>query len=185
MDAHHKVEKVAGERGASSQEYLETLAAGPLAGFDRETFNRCLGDIYRTGLDPLSNELLFLKKGGKVTATEMYAGTTKRMRRDGITQVDVVYETLEDGDIACKAILGRVREDGHIETFSRTEYLSECQQQTGPWKQYPRKMLGHRAIMQTARLACSVNLPSAEEYLEAGFEKPNGGEGLRILGGAD
>ena len=186
MDAHKMVERVASERGMQTKEYLEALANGPLSGLDRQQFTVALGDIFRTGQDPLSEEILFLKKGGKVTTTERYGGTTKRMRREGITQVDVSYETLEDGDVACKATLGRIREDGQVETFSRTEFLSECRQNTGPWKQYPKKMLGHRAIMQAARLACSVNLPSAEEYMEAGFEKADGaGDGLKILGGAE
>jgi hypothetical protein len=34
-----------------------------------------------------------------------------------------------------------------------TEYLSECQRSTDPWKSHPRRMLRHKAMIQCARLA--------------------------------
>jgi phage recombination protein Bet len=36
---------------------------------------------------------------------------------------------------------------------SVTEYLSECQRNTGPWSSHPRRMLRHKALVQCARLA--------------------------------
>jgi len=183
------VERVAQERGMDSKAYLETLAAGPLSGMNREQAHVALGDIHRTGLCPLSDELLFLKKGGKYTTTIRYGGMTRLMRRKGITHVDVTYVTHEDGDVECRAVLGKTNEDGVVESFCRPEFLSECKQGNQVWEKYPRKMLGHRAVMQSARLACDINLPSADEYLEAGFVSPDkpqaDGGGFKILGGAE
>ena len=34
-----------------------------------------------------------------------------------------------------------------------TEYLSECQRNTGPWQSHPRRMLRHKALIQCARIA--------------------------------
>ena len=34
-----------------------------------------------------------------------------------------------------------------------TEYLAECNRPTDPWKQYPRRMLRHKALIQCARYA--------------------------------
>lgn len=183
------VERVAQERGMAPKEYLEALAAGPFSGMSKDQMRVCCGDIHRTGLDPLSDELLFLKKGGKWTTTIRYGGMTRLMRRKGITHVDVTYVNHEDGDIECRAVLGKTNEDGTVESFCRPEFLSECKQGNEVWKKYPRKMLGHRAVMQSARLACDINLPSAEEYLDAGFVSPGkpqaDGGGFKILGGAE
>lgn len=33
------------------------------------------------------------------------------------------------------------------------EYLGECRRETGPWKSHPRRMLRHKALIQTARIA--------------------------------
>ena len=188
-EAHKMIERVAAERGIDTQDYIDALVSGPLTGMTKTEMMVAFGDIHRTGLDPLSEEILFLKKGGKVTASIRYSGMTKLMRRAGITQVDVTYTDLEGGDIECRAVLGKTGEDGVTESFCRPEYLSECRQNTGPWKQYPRKMLGHRAVMQTARLACDINLPSADEYLEVGYKKQEEpdeekeDDGFRIIGG--
>lgn len=34
-----------------------------------------------------------------------------------------------------------------------TEFLSECQMSTDPWKKYPKRMLRHKALIQCARVA--------------------------------
>lgn len=44
-----------------------------------------------------------------------------------------------------------------------TEYLAECQQPTQPWKQFPRRMLRHKAIIQCARAAFGITGISDEE----------------------
>jgi hypothetical protein len=36
---------------------------------------------------------------------------------------------------------------------SITEYFSECFRNTEPWKQYPARMLRHKALIQAARIA--------------------------------
>lgn len=38
-----------------------------------------------------------------------------------------------------------------------TEYLSECQRGTEPWKQWPIRMLRHKAFIQCARITFSIS----------------------------
>lgn len=47
----------------------------------------------------------------------------------------------------------RIYRKGNSHPTEITEYLSECQQNTQPWKQMPRRMLRHKAIIQCGRVA--------------------------------
>jgi hypothetical protein len=38
-----------------------------------------------------------------------------------------------------------------------TEYLAECYRQTEPWKQFPRRMLRHKAIKEAVRVAFGIS----------------------------
>jgi phage recombination protein Bet len=55
-----------------------------------------------------------------------------------------------DGDGSCTCTLHR-KDREHPTTV--TEYLAECQRNTGPWQSHPRRMLRHKALIQCARLA--------------------------------
>lgn len=47
-----------------------------------------------------------------------------------------------------------------------TEWLIECQRDTEPWKQHPRRMIRHKAIAQCARIAFGFAFQDAEELAE-------------------
>lgn len=47
----------------------------------------------------------------------------------------------------------RIYRKGNQHPTVITEYLSECQKNTDPWRQWPRRMLRHKAIMQCGRVA--------------------------------
>lgn len=47
----------------------------------------------------------------------------------------------------------RIYRKGNSHPTEITEYLSECQQNTQPWKQMPKRMLRHKAIIQCGRVA--------------------------------
>lgn len=53
-------------------------------------------------------------------------------------------------DESCTCIIYR-KDRNH--PVSVTEYLSECERNTGPWKSHPKRMLRHKAMIQAARLA--------------------------------
>ena len=52
-----------------------------------------------------------------------------------------------------------------------TEYLSECKRNTGPWTSHPKRMLRHKAMIQSARLAFGYagiyDKDEAERIIEA------------------
>ena len=168
VDVDRQLGEVATARGMTPEAYADLLKDTVLSGFSQAEAAKAVGDIFRTNLDPLSEEVIFLRKGGAVTTAITYAGYTKIQRRDGISKVSTKYEDLEDGEVSCTATLGRYTPAG-LEEYSRTEFLSECRRGGPVWKQMPRRMLGHRAIISATRLACGINLPSAEELEEVGF----------------
>lgn len=51
------------------------------------------------------------------------------------------------------AITARIWRKDRDKPIVVTEYLAECQRATDPWKQYPRRMLRHKALIQCARYA--------------------------------
>lgn len=63
-----------------------------------------------------------------------------------------------------------------------TEYLSECMQNTDPWKKWPKRMLRHKAFIQCARLAfglCeAIDDDEAVLFVET---QPAGGKKTRKL----
>lgn len=62
-------------------------------------------------------------------------------------------EMSEDGSSATCAI--------HLTNRSHpvriTEYMAECKRNTDPWKQFPLRMLRHKAIIQAARVAFNIS----------------------------
>lgn len=51
------------------------------------------------------------------------------------------------------AITARIWRKDRDKPVVVTEYLAECKRATDPWKQYPRRMLRHKALIQCARYA--------------------------------
>jgi len=58
---------------------------------------------------------------------------------------------IDDGKVT--AITCRIWRKDREKPIVVTEYLAECLRSTDPWKQYPRRMLRHKALIQCARYA--------------------------------
>lgn len=58
----------------------------------------------------------------------------------------------EDGK-KLDAVTCRIWRKDRAKPTTVTEYLTECIRSTDPWKQYPRRMLRHKALIQCARYA--------------------------------
>ena len=104
-------------------------------------------------LNPLLKELYaFPSKGGGITPIVGIDGWLKIINRqpnfDGMT-VDVS----EDGESAKATIY--LKDRSH--PVEITEYLSECRRPSDPWKNMPKRMLRHKAIMQCARVAFGIS----------------------------
>lgn len=47
-----------------------------------------------------------------------------------------------------------------------TEYMSECRRDTGPWRQWPRRMLRHKGIIQCGRVAFGLRMYDRDDWAE-------------------
>lgn len=165
--------EVAAQRRMTPTAYGELCKRTIFKDMSFEEIIQASGDIARYGLDPFSNQILFLPLHGKRQTCLTIDGWNAIAQRQGVVGVSISYETLEDGDVACTATVRKRGENGD-EEYSRTEFLSECRRNSKQWKEMPKRMLGHRAISSTYRVACgTLSIASAEEIQEAGFQQPS------------
>lgn len=108
-------------------------------------------------LNPLKKEIYaFPAKGGGIVPVMGVDGWINIMNsRANFDGVEFEMAQGEDGEpISCTAII-------HIKDRSKpvrvTEYYDECQRNTDPWKQMPRRMLRNRALAQAVRIAFTAS----------------------------
>ena len=104
------------------------------------------------GLNPFLKEIhAFPNKAGGITPIVGVDGWAKLMNRrpefDGIEFAAHDEDGKPHSVTACIWIKGRSR------PVSVTEYYSECQRGTEPWRTMPRRMLRHKALIQVVRVA--------------------------------
>lgn len=110
----------------------------------------------RYGLDPITKQVYAMKaKGGGLVPIVSVDGwatlVAKDPRCDGFTFIENNDENGFLVSVTCRmGVVGR-----KIDT-EVTEYLSECKQSTQPWTSHPRRMLRHRALVQSARIVFGI-----------------------------
>lgn len=107
-------------------------------------------------LNPLTKQIYAFpdKRGGVVPIVPIdgwMAIINSHPQFDGMQFVDV-FDGAKIVSITCKMF----RKDRTHPT-EVTEYLSECQKSTEPWKQWPVRMLRHKSAIQCARYAFSLS----------------------------
>ncbi len=148
------VAKIANRYGVDSDKLLATLKATafrqqdgkPPATNEQLMALLVVADQYR--LNPFTKEIYaFADKGGivPVVGLDGWARIINEQEKfDGLS-----FSMPEDGS-SCTCTIYR-KDRGHPTEV--TEYLAECKRSTGPWGSHPRRMLRHKALIQTARLA--------------------------------
>lgn len=114
-------------------------------------------------LDPLSEQIhAFPSKGGvkAMIGIDGWISIAQRQAHyDGFKHID---QFDEKGKLV--AVTAIVRRKDHSEPTEITEYMDECSRDTTPWKQFPKRMLRHKAIMQGIRMAFGIsNLVDEDE----------------------
>lgn len=105
------------------------------------------------GLNPLTKEIYaFPAKGGGIAPIVSIDGWIRMMNDhpqfDGM-ELDVEFdETGKPFSATC-----RIHRKDRSHPTAITEYFAECSRNTDPWKQYPARMLRHKALIQAARVA--------------------------------
>lgn len=101
------------------------------------------------GLNPITKEIYaFPGKGGEIVPMVGIDGWIHLMNAH--PQYDGLQVDMSDDGSACTARIYRKDRAHPVEV---TEYLEECKRGTEPWRQSPRRMLRHKAIIQAARVA--------------------------------
>ena len=105
------------------------------------------------GLNPFLKEIhAYPNKSGGITPVVGVDGWSKMVNRqahfDGIE-----FELLEDDNGKPVSVTAHIYVKGRSRPVSVTEYFLECQRGTEPWRQMPRRMLRHKALIQGARVA--------------------------------
>jgi len=123
------------------------------SGCSREQFAAFLLVANEHQLNPLTKEIYaFPAKGGGIVPIVGVDGWIKLMNRH--PQFDgVEFSDKFDGEGNILSVTATIwRKDRRLAT-QITEYLEECKRPTEPWKQWPVRMLRHKAMIQCARVA--------------------------------
>lgn len=123
-------------------------------------------------LNPLTKEIYaFPSKGGGIQPIVSIDGWLKIINQhpdfDGMEFKDNADDNGELISITC-----RIYRKGRSHPTEMTEYMSECSRPTDTWKQWPSRMLRHKATIQAARYAFGlsgiIDPDEAERYQESG-----------------
>jgi phage recombination protein Bet len=127
-------------------------------------------------LDPITKEIYaFPKKGGGIQPIVSIDGwihlANSHPALDGIEFEDII----DEGRLV--AIKCRIHRKDRTYPTEAVEYMDECKRGTEPWKQWPIRMLRHKALIQAARIAFGfsgfVDPDEADRMLDLQPAKPH------------
>ena len=158
------------------QKLHTTLKATVFKGASDEEMMALVMVANEHGLNPLTKEIYaFPSKGGGITPVVSVDGWTSILNRhrnfDGIS---FAYENHREGHVVSGTATIHVKGRSHPVVV--TEFMQECAGNSQPWKQYPRRMLRHKALIQGARIAFGFSgiydHEEAEEIVATAEPKP-------------
>ena len=137
-----------------AQTFANTLRATVVPkNITNEEFAAFLMVAKQYGLNPITKEIFaFPKQGGGIQPIVSVDGWANLINSqpqcDGVEFVDNIDDKGNLVSITCQIY----RKDRSRPTTA-TEYMEECRRDTPTWKQWPRRMLRHKALIQAARYA--------------------------------
>lgn len=148
---------LAGKVGMDKEQYWNAVAKTVMPGqVSTEQMMVFLAVAKEYNLNPLTREIYAFPKEGGIQAITGVDGWLKIANRqsghDGIETEEIMNENGEV--IAVKAL---IHNRHRRRPTTATEYMSECKRNTGPWKQWPIRMLTNKAIIQAIRRAYSIS----------------------------
>ena len=167
---------------SNQQELIDTLKATAFKGGNvtDAQMTALLLVAQQYNLNPWTREIFaFPDKGGIVPVVSVDGWS--RIINDH-AQFDGMEFKYEESANNCEAYCTCImyRKD-RTHSISATEYLVECKRDTQPWKSHPRRMLRHKAMIQTARLSFGFggiyDQDEAERIIEVKGETIDGGTG--------
>ena len=154
------------------EEFKKTLMATVMPGqATEEQFTAFLMVAQKYDLNPITKEIFAFPAKGGIQPIVSIDGWLKIINThpkfDGMEFKDNVSNGKLES-VTCKVF----RKDRSHAT-EVTEYMSECNRGTDPWKKYPARMLRHKATIQAARYAfgfSGIYDPDEAERIEDGQE---------------
>jgi phage recombination protein Bet len=105
------------------------------------------------GLNPILKEIYaFPAKGGGIQPVVSIDGWVKLMNSHPMMD-GIEFDDHLDDKKQLTAISAKVHRKDRAHPIVVTEYMAECRRATDPWKQWPHRMLRHKALIQAARYA--------------------------------
>lgn len=144
---------MAGRFGMEPQAFEATLRATVVPDkCSREQFAAFLLVAKEYNLNPLTKEIYaFPARTGGIQPIVSIDGWCNLINSQPALDGVEFDDHLEGNKVT--AITCRIWRKDRQKPIVVTEYLAECQRSTDPWKQYPRRMLRHKALIQAARYA--------------------------------
>lgn len=111
--------------------------------------------VDKYGLDPFTKEVHVTRSRGKLMVVVGVDGWMRVVNsNDSFDGVEFDFERNDRGGIvSCTCRMFDKRRSRPVVV---TEYLAECNQGTDPWKQWPARMLRHKAYIQAARIMYGI-----------------------------
>jgi len=124
------------------------------------------------GLNPFLREIhAYPNKAGGITAVVGIDGWAKLVNRR--TDLDGIEFAAHDEDGKPHSVTCTIHIKGRSKPVSVTEYYSECQRGSEPWRTMPRRMLRHKALIQAARYAFGFSgIHDEDEGVDISEAKP-------------
>jgi hypothetical protein len=110
----------------------------------------------RYGLDPLTKQIYAFPSKGGITPVVSVDGWLHILNSQ--PQFDGIEFHFEDGpDGKPASVTAVVYRKDRTHATKVTEYFAECFRPTEPWRQFPRRMLRHKAVKEAVRVAFGIS----------------------------
>jgi phage recombination protein Bet len=158
--------------GMDRERFVQTLMATIMpANTSQELVAAFCVVAHQYKLNPFTKEIFAFPSRGGIQPVVSVDGWMKLINShpdfDGMTFKDSVV----DGKI--ESITCMMHRKNHTHPIEVTEYMSECRRNTDTWKQWPARMLRHKAAIQAARYAFGfAGIMEPDEYERMPSESP-------------
>ena len=147
---------MAGRLSVDPNKLLDTLKATCFKGASNEEMLALVAVSNRYGLDPLTKQIYAFPSKGGITPVVSVDGWLHILNSQ--PQFDGIEFHFEDGpDGKPASVTAVVYRKDRTHATKVTEYFAECFRSTEPWRQFPRRMLRHKAVKEAVRVAFGIS----------------------------
>jgi phage recombination protein Bet len=170
-------EMMASDLGMDDQEFRNVIkhTVMPSPNVTNEHITAFLVLANQFGMNPFSDQIhAFPNKGGGVKLIVGYDGFVEVANRNHNYEGFELFEDFNDKDELVRVGCQIFRSDRKHNPII-WEYMDECKRNTDPWKQFPKRMLRNKAVMQAVRAAFgSASLIDKDEARDMGYDQSKG-----------